>query len=215
MNMNHRFPLKPIATVVACLAVGLLATACGRHDGQMSDSAAADAPKQSATLTAALDDTTITAKVKTRLASDARTENAEIKVETNNGVVTLSGSAPSGDAKSAAEELARNVETVRGVDNKIDAPTAMSTVESKVEAAADTAGEAVSDTVITTKVKAAFADSTTVSASDIRVETEGGYVTLEGKVSSMDARSEAVKLASNVDGVKGVDGDRLQIVAKS
>lgn len=214
MKTTVRFPLKPIAATAACLLVGVLATACGRQDGQMSDSAAADAPKQSATLTAALDDTAITAKVKTRLASDARTENAKIEVETNNGVVTLTGTAPSGDAKSAAEDLARNVETVRGVDNKIDAPTAMSTLEKKVETAADATGEAVTDTVITTKVKAAFADSNAVNASDIEVNTEGGYVTLEGTVTSMDARSEAVKLASNIDGVKGVDGDRLQVVAK-
>lgn len=64
------------------------------------------------------------------------------------------------------------------------------------------------DAVITTKVKAEFAKDKTVSASDIKVETDSnGLVQLSGTAKSQAEADQAVKIAKNVKGVTGVKSD--------
>ncbi|WP_428310798.1 BON domain-containing protein [Hydrocarboniphaga sp.] len=209
--MNTSTSLFKKSLMIAGIAATLGVAACNRNDGQMTDGAAADAPKESASIGAAMDDTAITAKVKQRLASDERMETAKIDVETNNGVVTLTGSAPSGDAKKAAEELARNVAEVQGIDNKIAAPGAMDDLSAKAENAADKAGTEISDATITTKVKAQFAADDMVKATAINVDTDNGVVTLKGEVASAAAQKRAIDITKKIDGVKSVDDDELKI----
>src|SRR6187551_2323739 len=67
-----------------------------------------------------VDDSEITAKVKSALAGDPRTKAHQINIETRNGVVQLSGFVDNSEAKSTAEELARSVDHVKSVDNEID-----------------------------------------------------------------------------------------------
>lgn len=67
-----------------------------------------------------IDDTEITARVKTALIGDPRTKAHQIDVETRSGVVQLSGFVDNSEAKSTAEELARAVHDVKSVDNEID-----------------------------------------------------------------------------------------------
>lgn len=211
--------IKPRIHSLPPLVFGLMAAfslaACNRPDGQMSDRQAAEAPKESASLGAALDDTAITAKVKQRLASDDRVKNADIDVETNNGVVTLSGTAADGDAKAAAEELARNVESVRGIDNRIGAPSMLDTATADVKDAAADAKAGLSDASITAKVKARFAEDEQVKATEISVETDHGVVTLKGQVPSPDARQRAELIARETHGVKAVRADDLKVVRPS
>jgi osmotically-inducible protein OsmY len=68
-------------------------------------------------------------------------------------------------------------------------------------------GEYVDDTVITGKVKAAIFNEPTLKSAEINVETFKGIVQLSGFVSSRDAESKAVAVASNVGGVKSVKND--------
>lgn len=64
------------------------------------------------------------------------------------------------------------------------------------------------DTVITTKVKAEFAKDKTVSASDIKVETDSsGLVQLSGTAKTQAEADQAVKIAKNVKGVTSVKND--------
>jgi hyperosmotically inducible protein len=67
-----------------------------------------------------VDDGAITVKVKAALAGDPRTKAHQVNVETREGVVQLSGFVDSSEAKSTAEELARNVDNVKSVDNELD-----------------------------------------------------------------------------------------------
>ena len=73
-----------------------------------------------------------------------------------------------------------------------------------VESTAANAGRAVDDSVITGKVKAALVADPTTKAHQIEVETFQGRVQLSGFVESSEARSRAVEIARNVDGVKDV-----------
>lgn len=66
-----------------------------------------------------LDDSAITASVKTRMLDDDRVAGTSITVETLNGTVMLSGFARNADEKAAAESIARKVEGVRDVKNQI------------------------------------------------------------------------------------------------
>lgn len=69
---------------------------------------------------AVVDDAAITMKVDTALATDKRTSALRVDVETNAGDVQLSGFAKNASEKAAAAEVAKGVEGVRTVSNKID-----------------------------------------------------------------------------------------------
>jgi osmotically-inducible protein OsmY len=66
-----------------------------------------------------VDDTGITATVKTRMLDDQRVAGTSITVETLNGTVMLSGFAKSQAEKAAAESIARSVDGVKAVKNEI------------------------------------------------------------------------------------------------
>ncbi|MFD1692981.1 BON domain-containing protein [Azotobacter chroococcum] len=58
-------------------------------------------------------------------------------------------------------------------------------------------------------MKSTLLYSSNVAGSDITVSTQGGIVTLSGKVHSGAERDLAVELAQNVRGVKSVDAKGL------
>ena len=65
----------------------------------------------------AIDDSTVTAKVKSALIDDPATKAGDIKVETRGGVVQLSGFVSSEEQKAAASKVAQSVEGVKSVKN--------------------------------------------------------------------------------------------------
>lgn len=170
------------------------------------------------TLGETIDDASITAGVKSELLADKRTEGFDINVDTKNGHVTLRGGADSLSDKLAATELARKVKGVKSVDNDItiaasgserrqDANTA--TASGEVREAAEEAGDEVSDAWITGKVKSQLLADDVTPGLDIDVDTEDRIVRLTGKVSSLAARSEAIRIASHTKGVRSVDAGKL------
>ncbi len=70
-----------------------------------------------------VDDSTITAQVRTALIGDPRTKSHQIEVDTNAGVVQLGGFVDSATNKSAAEQLARGVGGVTRVTNRLEVRT--------------------------------------------------------------------------------------------
>lgn len=70
-------------------------------------------------------------------------------------------------------------------------------------------GEYIDDTVITGKVKAAFAADPQVKATQVQVETFKGVVQLSGFVDSRASAQKAVELARQVKGVKEVKNDTV------
>ena len=67
----------------------------------------------------AIDDSTVTAKVKSALIDNDETKAHDIKVATRGGVVQLSGFVASEAQKSAATKVAQSVEGVKSVNNSI------------------------------------------------------------------------------------------------
>ena len=75
-----------------------------------------------ATASAAMDDATITARVKTVLLNDAQVGATKIDVSTTAGVVTMSGTVRSKAEETRAIELARQVTGVRDVKSALTIP---------------------------------------------------------------------------------------------
>ena len=70
---------------------------------------------------AKVDDAAITASVTAGLAKDPDLSAIKINnVDTKGGVVTLNGPAPTAAAKARAEDIAKGVEGVSSVDNKLE-----------------------------------------------------------------------------------------------
>lgn len=139
-------------------------------------------------------DAGLTASVKTALIGNKQTKASQINVETQQGVVQLSGFVDSEEAKEAAEMTAQNVEGVTEVDNKL-----------MIRDADRSTGEAVDDTVIAAKVKGEIAGKAGLgTAADVNVEVNSGVVELSGFVPTADEKMKAGEIARGISGVKNV-----------
>lgn len=109
---------SPLVGIALACVVGL--AGCGRADQKAAERSAAApaAPTTSERVGQAIDDTTITTKVKTELMAEKGVNGTAISVDTKNGQVTLSGTVPS-DQIARAEQIARRVDGVREVVNQL------------------------------------------------------------------------------------------------
>jgi hyperosmotically inducible protein len=90
--------MRTVAWVAACvLVLPLLFAACGKSIGET------------------IDDATITARVKTALLNDPQVAGTRIDVDTNLGVVTMSGIVKSRAEEQRAIQVARGVSGVKDV----------------------------------------------------------------------------------------------------
>jgi hyperosmotically inducible protein len=102
--------LLKTAGSIACVAFALNATA------QTTTSPPA---ASSESMGQHVDDATITTKVKADLLGAKDLKSTHIHVKTLKGIVWLTGSVPSADDKSAAQDVVQNVSGVRGVKNHL------------------------------------------------------------------------------------------------
>lgn len=82
--------------------------------------------------------------------------------------------------------------------------TLMGTLGCAGSATDESTGEYIDDTVITTKVKAALLEDSTVRSREVSVETFKGIVQLSGFVESKESMDRAVEIARSIDGVGSV-----------
>jgi osmotically-inducible protein OsmY len=85
----------------------------GMDDAKRAGSDAANTVAKAAT------DATITTKINAALAADDKLKAIKIDVDTSNGHVVLTGSAPDSSSRDRATTLARAVEGVVAVDNRL------------------------------------------------------------------------------------------------
>ncbi|WP_420992452.1 MULTISPECIES: BON domain-containing protein [Cupriavidus] len=69
----------------------------------------------------------------------------------------------------------------------------------------ETVGEGVSDTTITTKIKASLLEQKHLSSTRVHVRTREGVVRLTGSVPSATQKQTAADIASATDGVRSVE----------
>ena len=179
-----------------------------------ADPGATTAHPQSANVGTTIDDAAITAKVKAKYLTDTRLNGAAISVTTLNGMVTLTGSAPTSDAKDAAAELAKSVSGVASVDNDLKTPSVASKIEKKTKHAAKSTKRVVSDSWITTKVKSSLLADSITKGFEINVKTVNKNVVLSGTVDTQASVDQAENLAKKIDGVTSVDTAGLTVSKK-
>jgi len=105
-------------------------------------------------------------------------------------------------AKAEAKGQLKTASTAKPTPAKEPPPVAST---SKTESV----GEYVDDAVITTKVKAAVLEESTLKSAEINVETYKGTVQLTGFVRSRADINKAVEVAGKVKGVKSVKNDMI------
>jgi len=127
MNPIPKKGLLAISSLTVLLALG----ACDRYGGTALGDRAANRTEQSARNAAnetksmgaagvqKIDDATITTKVNAALAADKDLSAVKIDVDTKDGVVTLTGPAPTPEAASRATKLAKDVKGVTSVNNQL------------------------------------------------------------------------------------------------
>ena len=157
-----------------------------------------------------IDDSVITTKVKAKLVKDKQVHARDIEVKTVNGVVELSGTARSKREASKAASIARNVKGVKSVKNDIQVAAASAPEKAPAKdrpATAHGSDHPVSDSVITTKVKALYVKDKDVSFRTVEVKTVNGVVHLGGTAKSKEEAAKAASLARDVEGVKSVKNE--------
>lgn len=143
---------------------------------------------------AAVPDGLITAKAKMALwTSEVR--STAVRVDTNEGVVTLSGKVPTGEKKALAEQKVRGLDGVRSVKNLLQVVPAAE--EKRVETA---------DKDLEKKAKQALEDDAALENAKITVRSvENGVVILGGEAQSYTDQLRAVALVDGIPGVRRVN----------
>jgi Predicted periplasmic or secreted lipoprotein len=144
-----------------------------------------------------MDDSAITAKVKAALVDDKNIKSTDISVKTERSVVTLSGFVESQTQAEQAVSVAKGVEGVTSVSDKLHVR------DSKNGSMKGYAGDAAT----TSEIKAKLLADDVVPSRKVKVETTDGVVQLSGTVDSPAQVERAEAIAKAVDGVKSVKND--------
>ena len=108
-------------SLLPVIAASAILVGCSQESADKAAKAVENAPSQiergAERAVAAVDDASITAKVKTALIAAPDLKGLAIDVDTVQNVVTLNGTVPSDDVRSRAERIAKEVEGVKEVKN--------------------------------------------------------------------------------------------------
>jgi len=123
----------------------------------------------------------------------------DIKIQSTDGVVTLTGTVSEEPYKSLARETVANLPGVKSVDNKLEVKGEVPAVHS--------------DAWLIAKVKTTFLFHRSVSATETEVLTKDGTVTLRGKATSAAQKDLTTEYAKDVEGVKAVKNEMTVLTA--
>jgi osmotically-inducible protein OsmY len=147
-------------------------------------------------------DAGITARVQSKFFLDDAVKARNIDVDTLQGVVTLSGDVQTEAEHQQALAIARSVNGVRDVTDKLRVSSSPS--GTSPAGTASSAAGAIDDTWVTTKIQSKFFLDDLVKGRRVDVTTQSGVVTLSGEVQSNEAKQRAEALARQTEGVTKV-----------
>ena len=201
-------PILLHATLVGALSI--FATGCTRQPDPVAVTTPGSAtttmapPSTSApgaattTIGTVIDDTMVTASVKSALLADPDIKSFDFKVETRKGEVMLSGFVDSQSQLDRANAVVKAVPGVTRIQNKVTLKSGSTTVGNKVD-----------DSIVTAKVKAALIGDEVVKSTDIAVVTRMGEVQLSGFVNSQTQIDRAVLITTAIEGVARVNNEMV------
>ena len=185
-------------------AVSILMAGCSNREelapapaiGAMTPTAGIGTPAVGTTVGTEIDDSVVTARVKSALLADHDSKSFEIKVETHKGEVQLSGFVATQARIDNAIALTRNIEGVKSVENGMTLKDGKATV-----------GNTVDDGIVTAKVKTALLADADVKSFDIAIVTRKGEVQLSGFVDNQAQINRAIDIARGIDGVQSINNE--------
>jgi hyperosmotically inducible protein len=219
--------LRTLAVPVLLAATVSFATA---QDGvkQQARETTQDAKNAAAKTGNAMGDRWITLKIHSQFVPEDALSNSDIDVDTNKGVVTLTGTVASEAGRARAIAIAKATDGVNSVADNLRIGTATDTTAAARAAgdragdktkdvardtrdatkeATGTTGRAVTDGWLKSKIAAQFVTEDSLDKSDIDIDISKGSVTLNGSVRTMAAKNRATAIVKATDGVKGVQNN--------
>jgi hyperosmotically inducible protein len=155
----------------------------------------------------------ITTQVQARYFANPSIAGRDITVSTSNGVVTLTGRVDSEAEKADAVAVARTVEGVARVDDRLvvqpEEPAVATTGTLPIVTAP---GVPMDDNRVATSIQAKYFLDNALKGRRIEVESSQGVVTLRGEVASDTERAQALLLARTTEGAQRVE-DMLTVNA--
>lgn len=190
------------AVIVLLLIVGAIVLWHGRSVEvvdlrETGEKAAVDLEKAAETLRNESSDALTTTKVKTALALSKSVSAFDIDVDSQNGLVALSGRVPSHEVRDAAMRIAGDVSGVKETVDRLEIVPGESPAFD-VDDVSDRLGELE----LKTKVYEALLREPDADASRVRVTVIGDTVTLEGSVPRLE---DVERLGHATESVKGVE----------
>jgi osmotically-inducible protein OsmY len=187
--------------LAAAGALVAAALAAGCSDRQAAkDDIGSDGPL--APVITTLDDDRIVATVRSDYFTSDQVKAENIDVTSNHGVVTLTGTVGSNEARDRAIAIADDVEGVSKVNDQLTVAPEAVTASSEPEGGANGTHDAGR---VTTRILAQYYVTPGLKPWNIDVTTsQDGVVTLEGRIDNDTDRAEAVRIARNTEGVTDV-----------
>jgi len=145
------------------------------------------------------EDTATTSRVRTALVLSKRASPFDIKVETVQGEVTLTGQVPSDEVKNVAGAIVQDTSGVKKVHNDLG-------VNPSVERNPETAqlGERVADLEIKTDIDDSISNKPELKDKHIDVQVKNRVVTLGGTLETAALKYVPEQISWQASGVKGV-----------
>ncbi len=153
---------------------------------------------QERTLGEKLDDLTIEAAIKTAFILNENVSARDIGVDSDRGLVTLTGSVVTPAEAELAAAIAEDIEGVLSVKIQLEVEGIVADADGR------TLIEKVDDARVVTQVRAALTVNRNIDSSEIEVASQEGIVTLTGIVHGGAEKDLAHKIAEDCWGVKGV-----------
>jgi osmotically-inducible protein OsmY len=149
-------------------------------------------------------------KIRSRLLVKGNVSATSTKVSSQDGVVTLSGTADSQAQKDLTEAYAKDIDGVKSVQNEIVVQDKLASDSNHKDSDGyrrDSMGDKMDDASITSQVKYALLSHKGTSAIKTKVTTNDGSIVITGVAANDAEKSLVTKLASDVRGVRSVSNN--------
>jgi hyperosmotically inducible periplasmic protein len=170
----------------------------------------------------------VTMKIHSMFVPEDALEGSNVDVDTDKGVVTLSGTVTSEAGRARALAIAKGTDGAKSVVDKLrigpaereledvahDAGEATTSAAKEVakdtKAVAKTGERKVTDGWVKSKIFAQYLTESALEDSDIDIDVANGVVTLNGTVKTAAGKARAIAIAKDTDRVSGVK-DNLKV----
>lgn len=158
---------------------------------------------QHAAVDRSISDASLQADVYVALLEKLGRDGLPIDVSVSNGRVILTGNVGQRSTQELAEEVVLSVPGVRGVDNRVTAPSG-SAAQTAPGQAADHMDLEVQDGILEARVGKNLLAEIGRYAFDLEIEASGGVVSLRGTLPDQERKTIALRAAEKTSGVKKV-----------